>query len=95
MKLSLTTIANMAAGWLARKRSKFVVGSGSNVRWLVLRSVRGGNVKIGENCIINCNISFDDPRAASALAIAAILVPVTWYAIPELRLETMSSSHGE
>lgn len=62
MKFSLTTIANMAAGWLTRKRSKFVVGGGSNVRWLVLRSVRGGNVKIGENCIINCNISFDDSR---------------------------------
>lgn len=61
MKLNPTSVANMAAGWLARRRSKIVVGSGSSVRWLALRSVREGGVKIGEECIINCNISFDDP----------------------------------
>lgn len=60
MKLSPTTVANMAAGWLTRRRSKIVVGRGSRVRWLALRSVRGGSVKIGEECIINCSISFDD-----------------------------------
>ncbi|MBX4860420.1 acyltransferase [Rhizobium bangladeshense] len=61
MKFSPATIANKAAGWFIRRRSKFVVGSSSTVRWLALRSIRRGTVEIGERCIINCNISFDHP----------------------------------
>ncbi|MBB3659759.1 galactoside O-acetyltransferase [Rhizobium sp. BK650] len=38
------------------------MGSQSSVRWLALRSIRGGTVRIGNDCIINCVINFDDPK---------------------------------
>lgn len=62
MKLNPSAIANLLAGILVRNRSRFVVGTRSRVRWLALRSVRGGDTQIGRDCIINCIISFDDPN---------------------------------
>ena len=62
VKLHPSAIANVLAGILVRNRSPFVVGPRSRVRWLALRSIRGGNIRIGRDCIINCIISFDDPN---------------------------------
>lgn len=62
MRPKLLAIANTLAGVLVRKRSRFLVGPQSTVRWLALRSIRGGTVQIGRDCIINCIINFDDPN---------------------------------
>ncbi len=61
MKLNPSALANLLIGFLVRSRCQFTVGPGSVVRWLALRSIRGGTVQIGRNCILNCGISFDHP----------------------------------
>lgn len=60
MSSRVMLFVNALAGWLVRKRSRFIVGVGSRVRWIALRSTRGGKVEIGRNSIINCAFNFDD-----------------------------------
>ncbi|MFC5758753.1 acyltransferase [Rhizobium sp. GCM10022189] len=67
MKLKPLAMIDMVAGVLVRRKSRFIVGPRSTVRWLALRSIRGGTVQIGQNSIINCIISFDDPNGCVSI----------------------------
>lgn len=52
---------------LARRvagRTRIEVGPGSRIRWWSLRHIRGGDVRIGRDCIVHCRIDFDSPGGA-------------------------------
>lgn len=55
----LLGLANALLGWLVRRRCMVMVDPSSDVRWWGLRSLHGGRIEIGSDCIVRCRIDFD------------------------------------
>ena len=51
----------MVAEIVVRRSANIEVGQGSDIQWLGLRSIKGGHLRIGENCIIRGRVIFDHP----------------------------------
>lgn len=58
----IRNVLNAVVSLIVRSQVNVSVGKCSKIKWWALRSIRGGRIEIGSNCIIKSRIAFDSPN---------------------------------